>query len=101
MTIMARRPIKDCWDWEDKAQSLFARRLWKDALQCFSRSLRRNPCDTVTRELYVSALEGKRDCLLHLGRVRDAASCDEEARSVRKRLRMPRRRRPKAISPRG
>ncbi len=74
------------WDWDAwgrKAETLHRRRSWKEALACFNQALRRNPLDTASRDAYLSDLAGKVDCLVRLGRFRDAARCVEELKKHR------------------
>ncbi len=84
---MRDRKSSDWEDWARKADTLHRRRRWKEALECFNGALRRNPLDTVSREAYVSDLAGKTDCLVRLGRFREAVRCLEELKIVRRRLR--------------
>jgi tetratricopeptide (TPR) repeat protein len=75
----------DWSDWGTKAEKLARRGRWKEALACFNKALRLNPCDTVSREAYVGDLLGRANCLRKLGRVRKAARDEEEARRLRPR----------------
>jgi tetratricopeptide (TPR) repeat protein len=69
-----------------KAEKLARRRRWKEALACFGKALRLNPIDTTSRDAYVSDLLGRARCLREVGRLRDAARCEEEARKFRAQL---------------
>jgi len=67
------RRLSDDWDvCGRKAEAFRARRRWKEALSWFNKALKRNPCDTVSRDAYLSDLAGKVDCLVRLRRFAEA-----------------------------
>jgi len=63
---------------------LKARAALAQALACFTQAIRRNPCDTVSRDSYVGDLIAKADCLRRLNRLREAVRYEEEADKLRR-----------------